>query len=140
MIKGFKEQEPFVSRKLVLLCNPNGAYIENFPFETSIVRFYLELGFNVALWNYRGYSKSVGEPSLANNKKDVLEVYDFLTSAEYEVEIAHGYSIGGPTSIYLASQREISLLVADRTFSSLKDVAVIVRRWPKSSVKWRSSC
>lgn len=82
----------------------------------------MELGYNVTLWNYRGYSKSVGEPSLTRNKEDVLVVYDFLKGKEYEIEIAHGYSIGGPTSIYLASERPVELLVTDRTFCSLQEV------------------
>lgn len=113
----------------MLFCNPNGAYLESFPFETSYVRFYVEQGINVALWNYRGYSKSVGSPSISRNKKDALAVYDFVKEKGYSVEIVHGYSIGGPTAIYLASQRKIDLLITDRTFSSLVQVEIGVCSW-----------
>jgi esterase/lipase len=52
-------------------------------------------------------------------------VYDFITDKGYDISIVHGYSIGGPTSIYLASQRKVDLLVTDRTFSSLHEVKIL---------------
>ena len=123
IIKGMKEGVPLTDTRMVLFCNPNGAFIEQFPFETNYVRFYLEEGYNVCLWNYRGYLKSKGSPTIENNKKDVLKVYDFLGTQGYQIQVVHGYSIGGPTAIHLASERKVGLLVADRTFSSLVHLA-----------------
>jgi pimeloyl-ACP methyl ester carboxylesterase len=87
--------------------------------ECKYIDFYIEQGYCVCLWNYRGYGQSTGVPSLSKNEKDVLQLYDYLTKQGYSPTIAHGYSIGGPVAIYLAANRPIDMLIADRTFGSI---------------------
>lgn len=87
--------------------------------ECKYIDFYLEQGYCVCLWNYRGYGQSTGTPSLSKNEVDVLDLYEALTSDGYSLKISHGYSIGGPVAIYVACVRSMNMLIADRTFGSI---------------------
>jgi pimeloyl-ACP methyl ester carboxylesterase len=93
--------------------------------ECKYIDFYLEQGYCVCLWNYRGYGRSTGKPSLSTNEKDVLEIHEKLSNEGYAPKIAHGYSIGGPLAIYLACLRPMSMLIADRTFGSIELVRIL---------------
>lgn len=93
--------------------------------ECKYIDFYLEQGYCVCLWNYRGYGRSTGTPSLSNHERDVLEVYEKVIAEGFSPKIVHGYSIGGPIAIYLASLKPVSMLIADRTFGSID----LVHRW-----------
>ena len=62
---------------------------------------------------------------MKNNVQDALNIYDYLEQNGYNVTVSHGYSIGGPPAIYLAANRSINLLVADRTFGNL-DVVILL--------------
>ena len=61
---------------------------------------------------------------MKKNVEDVLKIYDYLEEQGYNVSVSHGYSIGGPPAIALAANRNINLLIADRTFGNL-DVVLL---------------
>lgn len=64
---------------------------------------YLELGYKIILWNYRGYGQSTGEPSLTRSLGDADSVYQYCRNQlGLNIEVVHGYSIGGPPAISLA--------------------------------------
>lgn len=87
----------------VILCLPNGAYLQYFALESQYIGMYIQMGYNVVLWNYRGYGQSTGTPSISNSIKDAQDVYDFITNVlKLGVVITHGYSIGGPSATRLA--------------------------------------
>lgn len=83
------------------------------------------------LWNYRGYGQSTGTPSISNSQQDALAVYHFYKSKGCEIEIVHGYSIGGAAAVglmerlaelpQLAGDR-VRVLIVDRSFSSIGEV------------------
>jgi len=56
-------------------------------------------------------------------RSDILELYDFLAK-NFKVNKfgVHGHSMGGLVACYLARNREVSFLLADRTFSSLNEI------------------
>lgn len=94
------------------------------------MNFYLKMGFQIVLWNYRGYANSTGFATVKNCISDVYKVYEYvLKTFNIKVEVLHGYSIGGIAAINLAhklnsgSSRPIKLLIADRTLSSIDRVA-----------------
>ena len=90
------------------------------------MKFYIQNGFKVILWNYRGYGKSTGNPSLMKSISDAEQVYEHAQKHfGVKIQIAHGYSIGGPCAINLALKypKKIKLLIADRTFSKINLVA-----------------
>lgn len=80
------------------------------------------------LWNYRGYGQSTGNPSIRHSQEDALSVYRFYRNRGYEIEIVHGYSIGGAAAVGLMEQLskgkqqpgdKVEILIVDRSFSSI---------------------
>ena len=125
---------------VVLFCGPNAGLYELTHYQSDWVTFYKSLGFDVCVYNYRGYGRSSGTPSPAANAADVDLVVAALRARYAEGArlsgggggklrlIVHGESIGGLAACHVASPRSVhgsavSLLVADRTFSSLPSVA-----------------
>ena len=49
-----KEDEAIQNCPTVIICFPNGGFVEYFYFQWEWVNFYLEKGINVLIWNYRG--------------------------------------------------------------------------------------
>jgi fermentation-respiration switch protein FrsA (DUF1100 family) len=82
-------------------------------------------GFNVLLYDYRGYGKSQGTPSERGVHLDAEAAYD--SEREHGVAaqriVCFGESLGGAVSIHLASRRPCAAVVVLSTFTSLRDVA-----------------
>ncbi len=75
------------------------------------------------MFNYRGYVRSKGTATPELCRKDGEAMIDFMRNTFKMKKIGvHGQSIGGLTGTYLAKKKNLDLLVADRTFSSLGDV------------------
>ena len=73
--------------------------------------------------NYRGYGFSEGSADFNNVCDDILDIYDYMNSNyQYNKIAVHGLSIGGVPATYLASKRNINLIIADRTFGSVMDI------------------
>ena len=109
----------------MLICNPNGAYLQYFALESEYINFYLDKGYKIILWNYRGYGCSTGSPSISRSISDVKIIYNYaMHELHLHPVIVHGYSIGGSPAINLAKEEseKIKLLIADRTFNSIDDV------------------
>lgn len=124
-----------------MFCCPNGAYLQYFALDSEYVDMYLKLGFSVILWNYRGYGQSTGNPSIATCIQDSQQIYDFCRNTlNLNIEIVHGYSIGGPPAVTLAVNNNIKILVADRTFCNFVNVSIhklrLLRRYRPSLQNW----
>lgn len=76
VIKGIKGQ-PIENKNSVLICCPNGAYLQYFVLESQYTNMYLELGYQIILWNYRGYGQSTGSPTISVSLKDVEAIYNY---------------------------------------------------------------
>lgn len=116
------------SKKLILFCNPNGLCYEYLVFGSCFLEIFFEKNYDVVLWNYRGYGKRNGSPDFPNMTADAEEILNYIQSKEsYESIGLYGYSLGGSIACKLASDKSrvfnIKLLIADRTFSSLENVA-----------------
>ena len=48
---------------LMIKCNPNAGFMETSALESPWIEYYHNLGINVCLWNYRGFSKTKGAPT-----------------------------------------------------------------------------
>ena len=79
-------------------------------------------------WNYRGYGHTPGTCTPYNIKADVESVLHFvLNELKIKGKIGmYGRSLGGVAATHTAATfpDRISLLIADRTFGSLKDVSL----------------
>jgi pimeloyl-ACP methyl ester carboxylesterase len=68
-------------------------------------------GVSFALFNYRGYGKSEGEPSESALFRDALEIYDLIaarSAVDKQRIVAMGRSLGSGVAAFLASQRPVA--------------------------------
>lgn len=108
----------------VLMCNPNAGFYEFAYYQNEWLEFYLDYGVNVCMWNYRGYGRSSGTPTLLRLQKDAVCVLKHLKDVRGATRIAaHGESMGGAVVTYLAAQCRLEFVFADRTFWSLEKTA-----------------
>ena len=115
--------EKINSKVLVIVCGPNLTPFENLINSWDIDNLYLLNDIDILFWNYRGYGFSDGSANFNNVCDDILEVYDYMYSNyQYSKIAVHGLSIGGVPACYLASKRNINLIIADRTFGSVQDI------------------
>lgn len=99
----------------------------------------VELGFDLLIFDYRGYGFSEGEPNQAGVHLDALAAMKWAHSDHQKREtknlIFYGQSLGGQVMgraiVDFSLQKEVSLLVFDSTFKSYKDVASrkFLTRW-----------
>ena len=110
------------------------------PRGSSYVGMYLDMGYDVVVYNYRGYGSSDGTPTPHRLKADGLAVSKIIlrtlnskktgkNSTDIDEDtnlkpkfILHGQSLGGMVVCHVAAMSppdSISLLVCDRTFASL---------------------
>ena len=82
-------------------------------------------GFNVLLYDYRGYGKSAGRPSEHGVYLDAEAAYDSERAQGVAADhiVCFGESLGGAVSIQLATQRPCAAVVVLSTFTTLRDVA-----------------
>eukprot|EP00927_Polykrikos_kofoidii_P016436 TRINITY_DN17439_c0_g1_i1.p1 TRINITY_DN17439_c0_g1~~TRINITY_DN17439_c0_g1_i1.p1 ORF type:complete len:975 (+),score=121.72 TRINITY_DN17439_c0_g1_i1:67-2991(+) len=121
----------FSSEVVMLMIGPNAAYFENHAVHSDILQLYLDLGFSVFLFNYRGYGRSTGTPTAWKLANDGESVIHFLKSRFNVRRFAvHGRSMGGYVASHIASKfGEVELIIADRTFSSLISTASSAMGW-----------
>lgn len=84
-----------------------------------------ELGFNVLLYDYRGYGQSTGKPSEANTYEDIQTAWHWLTKNKKETPariIIFGRSLGTAPSIDLATKVTPAALIIESGFTSFVDM------------------
>ena len=110
------------NKNLVIVCGPNLTPFESFINSWDIDALYLCHNMDILFWNYRGYGFSEGSTDFNKICEDILSVYDYMIeNYKYKNIAVHGLSIGGIPSCFLAKNRKIKLLIADRTFGSVLD-------------------
>ena len=119
-----KSHEDTPSKKLMIICGPNGVPYQIFSRNIRLESF-LQSNIDVLCWNYRGYGFSKGRSSYNKLRSDVLELFDEVKKTlNYEKFAVQGISIGGIPSCHLARNRkEIELLICDRNFGRLDNIA-----------------
>jgi pimeloyl-ACP methyl ester carboxylesterase len=99
---------------------------------TDYLDAFLKHNVNVMLWDYRGYGRSEGEPTVETMKSDALRAYEVLLSrpgVSPETTILHGHSLGTFVASYLADEREIGGLVLESPITEPED-------WTRTAVPW----
>ena len=108
----------------VLFCNPNAGFYEFAFYQSEWFEFYFKRGINLMFWNYRGFGRSQGKPSVRKICLDGEAVVEFLRREKnVKVLALHGESLGGSVACYLADKCGANFLFADRTFRSLTGAA-----------------
>ena len=103
---------------------------ENLSTHVNSVLWLVQEGFNVFIFDYRGYGKSEGKPTVQGIHIDAeaaLETLLNLPGVDKEKIAVLGQSIGGATAIYLVAtspyKRHVKALVIDSVFSDYRLVA-----------------
>jgi hypothetical protein len=111
----------------VLFCHGNSGNITNAA-RINNIYFFLEEGFQVVIFDYRGYGRSTGRPSETNLYQDARAVYQFVVEriAKREDLIFFGRSLGTGVAIELATQFEPKTLILEAAFCSTHSV---IRTW-----------
>lgn len=84
------------------------------------------LGVNLFAFDYRGYGRSTGEPTEGGLYLDVRAAYDHLVrelGCQAEEIVLFGHSLGGAVAIDCAVDRRIAGLIAQSTFTHIRDAA-----------------
>lgn len=87
--------------------------------------YFYSLGMSVIGFDYRGYGKSVGNPSEEGIIEDISAVLNFAEEEGFRKEqiVLYGESIGGFPILYIASKDNFKGVVLESTFTSLLDMA-----------------
>ena len=86
---------------------------------------FLDAGFSVLLYDYRGYGASEGKPSEEGTYLDALAAYDWLVGQRglpARRVVTYGESLGGGVAVELARRRPVAAVFVESTFTSLPDV------------------
>jgi fermentation-respiration switch protein FrsA (DUF1100 family) len=132
-IHGWRLRCPGEARGAIVLCHGNAGNIAmRIPLSTA----FLAMGYDVVLFDYRGYGGSEGEPSEEGTYRDAEAAWDWTKAAGFEGRriVACGESLGGAVAIELARRREVGALIVEDTFSSLADMGAKIYPW--LPVRW----
>jgi hypothetical protein len=110
-------------RGTVLYFHGNGG---NIGHRVEIIRDFHELGFNVLIFDYRGYGESSGSPGEEGTYRDAMAAWRFLTETRRmppQSIVFFGESLGGAVAAWLAERQLPGALVLYATFTSVPDMA-----------------
>ena len=127
----FRHPEP---RAVVLFCHGNGGNLTNWAKEVRQLRE--ELGASVLIFDYRGYGRSEGKPSIAGILDDARAARAWLAAREGIGEreiVLMGHSLGGAVAVDLAARDGAKALVVRGSFTSLPDIAGDHASWLPAS-------
>ncbi len=111
-------------RGTVVYCRGNAA---NIGTSAHLAPEFTRRGFNLFLWDYRGYGRSAGRPSERGLYEDARAAFDAAAAMSEGLPIVvYGISLGGPVAVQLAADRPAAGLVVEASFASAADLA---RRW-----------
>ena len=137
-------RNPEASDKLILLSH---GYTDNRFGSLKYTKMYLDLGFNVVVYDLRGHGEN--EPTFctysARERKDLAAlIRDCIERYQPKVFGIHGESLGAATSIAcLEDKPQIDFVIADCGFSNISDVlkgGVRSMHLPGALVPFASKC
>lgn len=109
-------------RASILYCHGNSGNITWF---VDAVKTINAFGFDVLLFDYRGFGRSAGRPTINGAIRDAAAaavVFDEVRDPDLPA-ILWGYSLGGAIATRIADHERWSGLVLQSTFTSLPDIA-----------------
>lgn len=113
-----------------LHCHGNSG---NLTYSAAVIPHLLSAGISVFLFDYRGFGKSEGVPSLGGvvaDAKAAAREHDRLRPRGVPA-LAYGYSLGGAIAARLVSEHRFDGLVLQSTFTNVREMARIQsRRFP----------
>jgi len=110
------------ARGTVLFCHGNAGNISH---RLETLTLLHGLGFNVLIFDYRGYGRSTGSPSEQGSYADVLAAWTHLLSERGESPsriVLMGRSLGAGVAVWLARRVNPAALVIESGFTSVPDL------------------
>lgn len=112
----------------ILVCHGN---VENISTHAKLDLWLVDAGYNIFIFDYRGYGRSEGTPDVQGVHRDAeaaLETLLFTLPRERDDNvIVFGKSLGGAISVYTVAnslyKNRIKALVLDSAFSSYRTIA-----------------
>ncbi len=92
-----------------------------------LILLLIETGASVFIYDYRGFGRSEGSPSIKVICEDGLAAYKWLVETKKVAPaniVAYGESLGGGVACYLAENTEIGGLILQSVFSSLRQISI----------------
>jgi fermentation-respiration switch protein FrsA (DUF1100 family) len=115
------------SKRLLLLSHGNSG---NMSGRLPLIEFLVNLGFSVFIYDYRGFGRSEGKPSVHGVLQDGLSAYDYVREAlkgalgkDFSIAL-YGESLGASISSFIASRRDVSHVVLQSGFCDLRRIAI----------------
>ncbi len=95
----------------------------NISYEIDTIKELHLLGYNIFIFDYRGFGRSDGIPSEKGLYSDALGAYDYLKSRGFDSRdiVLFGRSLGGAVAVFLASEIEgFKGVIVDSSFESIR--------------------
>jgi uncharacterized protein len=108
--------------KVVLISHGNGG---NIAHRIPAVVNLLQAGYSVFVYDYEGYGKSTGSPSMKNVCEDGFAAFDYLVKQRHVLAnniILFGESLGSAVSCHLLTQRSCGGVIIQSGFDTLYNV------------------
>jgi len=115
------------SRGTVVYCHGNAA---NLTLHARYVAWLPSRGFDVLVFDYRGYGRSEGSVTRAGTVADAVAAIDFALQRDPDRVIVFGHSLGGAVGLRAAAERPaVRGVVAESTFSNYREIAAAKAPW-----------
>lgn len=127
----FPHPEPLAT---LLFCHGNAGNVSH---RLENVVYLLRAGFQVLLFDYRGYGHSSGQPSEEGLYRDAATAWAHLLrrgDTAGSPRIIFGRSLGGAVAVDLATHAEAGALIIESTFTSVHTLARLVFPLPLPSL------
>ncbi|KQZ45071.1 alpha/beta hydrolase [Duganella sp. Root1480D1] len=84
---------------------------------------------NVAFFDYRGYGRSSGIPTVTNMRSDALAIYDMLDTRFPGKVVVHGQSLGSFVAASVAQERAVQAVVLETTATTALETVNLTLPW-----------
>ena len=113
-------------RGTVVFCHGNAVNVGDVA---VLAPEFFKRGFNLLLWDYRGYGSSGGRPTENGIYADARAAFDAAAAMSGPLPVViYGHSLGAAVAIQLARDRPAAALIVQGGFASMADLAR--RRYP----------
>ena len=122
-LHGFLMRAAAPARGLILHCHGNAGNVTS---HTSQVRFLVEAGYDVLTFDYAGFGRSSGQPSLPGIEDDARAALAFLltrTDLPLDRIAVFGQSLGGAAAAAAAIHPAVRALILEATFTTYRHIA-----------------
>lgn len=109
-------------KEVILFCHGNA---DNISYFINEIKQFGGIGFNVFIFDYRGYGKSGGKPGESGIYLDAEAAWDWLIEWKNfspEDIVVIGRSLGGAIAAHLAAKHKPGWLVLESAFTSIEDM------------------